>query len=63
MNIASQNSVSIQIDKDEVKGILLDYIKRVVGGVVEKDMEMQDIEYEFKDVTFTWNRSRTKEMK
>ncbi len=62
MNIASQNSVSISISKNEVKDILLEHIKRVAGGVVDKDMEMKDIEYEFKDVTFVWNRSREKEM-
>jgi hypothetical protein len=61
MNIESQNSVSIQIDADEVRNILLEHIKRVAGGVVAKDMEFQDIEYEFKDVTFTWKRSRIKE--
>jgi hypothetical protein len=44
----------------EVKNILLDYIKRVSPGFVQKDMKMLELDDIFEDVTFSWHRSRDK---
>ncbi len=65
MNIASQDSITIKISKEEIKSVLLDYIKRMAGGVVDKDMVLEEDPFGHveKDVAFTWNRSRTKEVK
>ena len=62
MNITSETAVSIKIQKDEVRDILLDYIKRVAGGTVKKDMELADIDGDFSDFTFIWTQNRLKEM-
>jgi len=65
MNIASQDSITIKIDKDEVKSVLLDYIKRMAGGMIDKDMMLEDDPFGHveKDVAFTWNRVRAKEVR
>lgn len=62
MNITSETAISIKIQKDEVRDILLDYIKRVAGGTVKKDMELVDIDGNFSDFTFVWTQNRLKEM-
>lgn len=63
MNIASENCISITIQKDEVMNILLDHIKRVAGGVVKKDMELIDTDGEFHNITFVWSNVRSKEIR
>lgn len=60
MKISTQDSVSMTITGAEVKSILLDYIKRVSPGFVQKDMKMVDFEETFDDVTFSWHRNRDK---
>lgn len=64
MNIASQNSISIKFTPAEIKSILLDHIKRVAGGVVDKDMVLEDDPFGHveKGVEFIWTRGRTKEV-
>jgi hypothetical protein len=62
MNITAETAISIKIQKDEVRDILLDYIKRVAGGTVKKDMELVDIDGSFSDFTFIWTQNRLKEM-
>ena len=62
MNLSSQNSVSITLTSDEVKTVLLEYINRMAGGNIDKDMTLNDKGYEFKDVTFEWFRKRSKNM-
>lgn len=62
MNITAETAISIKIQKDEVRDILLDYIKRVAGGTVKKDMELVDIDGNFSDFTFIWTQNRLKEM-
>ena len=64
MNISSQNSVTIKLDKTEMKSVLLDYVKRMCPGVVEKDMALEDDPYghiEQAGIAFTWTRARNKE--
>lgn len=65
MNIASETAINIKITSDEVRNVLLDYIKRMAGGVIKKDMELIEIEMDgdFKDVTFTWMQNRNKDIR
>lgn len=65
MNISTQDSITINISKTEIKSVLLDYVKRMVGGMVDKDMILEDDPFGHveKDVCFTWSRSRNKEVK
>lgn len=64
MNIASQNSISIKFTAAEIKNILLEHIKRVAGGVVDKDMILEDDPFGHveKGVEFIWKRGRNKEV-
>jgi hypothetical protein len=65
MNISSQDRVSIKISAEEIKNVLLDYIKRMAGGMVDKDMVLEDDPFGHveKGVEFVWKRARTKEVK
>lgn len=64
MNISSQDSVVIKFSASEIKDILLDYIKRAAGGMVDKDMTLEDNPFGHieKGAEFIWKRARSKEL-